>query len=173
MFAGRISADRPSSRKGFTLIEVLIAITIMLLVTGGGIAAFVNFNDRQSVQGAARQLQTILRSAQVKARVGEKPGAGCDKLTGYRVQTAANTNQVILSAVCVSNAGAPQMVTHTTSQLQNNVVAEGTYAITFANLYGGVTGATTIVLQKSSVSAYRYSFVVTPGGEISDGAFIP
>lgn len=161
-----------SPRSGFTLIEVLVAITIMMLMTGGGIAAFITFNDRQSVQGAARQLQTILRTAQVKARVGEKP-AGCTKLTGYRVQTTANTNQVVLSAVCVSGAGAPQVITHTVSQLQNGSVAEDTSAITFANLYGGVTGATTIILKKSNVATYRYSFSVTEGGEISDGDFLP
>lgn len=153
--------------RGFTLIEVLVTLSIAMLLTGGGIAAFIRFNDRQSVQTAARQLQTVLRSAQVKARAGETP-SGCDRLTGYRVQTTASNSQVVLSAVCTNG-----VITHTVSNLPNNVISEGSYAITFANLYGGVTGTTTVTLRTAGAAVNRYSFLVTAGGEISDGAFVP
>lgn len=151
---------------GFTLIELMVAVGIMLLLTGGGIATFIRFNDRQAVQGAANQLQTIFRSAQVKARAGEKPAA-CDRLTGYRVQTTANTSQVVLSAVCNNGVFA-----HSTINLQNSVVAEGSYTMTFANLYGGVTGASTVIIRSSGANLLRYSFTITNSGEVSEGAFL-
>lgn len=154
------------SSRGFTLIELLVAVSIVLLLTGGGIAAFIRFNERQSVQAAALQMQTIIRAAQVKGRAGEQPEA-CGRLMGYRVQTTAGSGQVILSVVCDDGT-----FIHTTYQLANNVVTEGSYNMFFRNLYGGASGGTNVVVTLPSNPLLRYSFSVSDAGEIGAGQFL-
>jgi type II secretory pathway pseudopilin PulG len=156
-------------RAGFTLIELLVVITIIMFLTGGGIASFLTFNDRQTVQNGAKLVQTYMRQAQGKARAGEKPPAcAAAKLTGYRVQLTANSSQVILSAVCTNGVH-----THTSYTLPGGVISENNHTITFANLYGGVinAGTVTIMSNPANVTDYSYSFEVTPGGEIDIGGF--
>lgn len=151
--------------KGFTLIELLVVITIGIMIMGGGIAAYITFNDRQNLQNGAKLLQTYLRSAQTKARAGEKPAA-CDRLTGYRVvlTNPAGTGSVALSAVCANGVYA-----HSTYALPAGVSVSGVpKTITFANLYGGVTGAGPVVL---NANGHTVTFSVTDGGEISTGVY--
>lgn len=151
---------------GFTMIELLVVITIIMLLTGGGIAAYITFNDRQNLQNSAKLVQSYIRSAQTKARAGEKP-VGCDRLNGYRIVLTAASSNVVLSAVCANGN-----YVRSTYTLPGNVTSESTQTMNFANLYGGVGGAGTIVLRTNNTTLYRYSFKVTDGGEVSAGGFL-
>src|SRR5688572_9714056 len=106
-------------KTGFTLIELLISITIMLFLVGGGIAAFINFNDRQVLIGAGQELKTYLRAAQIKARNGDKPQQGCDKLSGYVVVMVTGLDHVSTRALC-ENAGVRSDVLVSTYALGNS-----------------------------------------------------
>lgn len=83
--------------EGFTLLELLIVSVIMLIVTGGSIAALATFQDRQRALVAAKSVQQMMWSGQTKARVRESP-SGCNPLNGYRV--LVSTSNVQLHAVC-------------------------------------------------------------------------
>lgn len=77
-----------STNPGFTLIELLIVISIMVLLVGGGIAAFVTFQRNQTILSIAKDAQQYLQTAQVKARVKETPTTcttAASRLQGYRV----------------------------------------------------------------------------------------
>lgn len=148
---------------GFTLIEMMVVVGIIMMTTGGGIAAFIRFNDRQNLSSGSKALQTYLRGAQIKARSGDIP-PGCDRLQGYRARLITGGGSVTLSAVCTNG-----VVLTDTYALPTGVVSENNHSIDFANLYGGVTGGGTVVLQANLL---RYSFDVNDGGDISQGNFL-
>lgn len=58
---------------GFTLVELLVSISVVAILSGIGLAAFSSFNRRQIVASATRQLLSDLRLAQSKADSNEKP----------------------------------------------------------------------------------------------------
>lgn len=86
---------------GFTLIELLVSISVVAIISGIGLAAFVQFNRRQIVSSATRLLLDDLRLAQGRATSGEKP-EGCDgDLLGYQLDLYEDHYE--LKAVCSGN----------------------------------------------------------------------
>jgi prepilin-type N-terminal cleavage/methylation domain-containing protein len=65
-------------KNGFTFIELIIATAILLSLVGFGTASYVNFNERQVLEQAARDLKNNLRVAQQNAITGVKDNALCD-----------------------------------------------------------------------------------------------
>lgn len=57
---------------GFTLIETLVVVAIMIILIGVGVASYNNFNQNQILSQAASTLVTNLRDAQNRALSGEK-----------------------------------------------------------------------------------------------------
>ena len=152
-----------TSNQGYTLIEILVTVTIMLLLVGGGIVSYVRFNDRQTMIGTARELQGLLRAAQTKARVGDRP-EGCDHLRAYVLRLAAQSSTVNLIADCDNSE-----IIKETIELDSNITAQSAVDIQFQALHGGVITPQTITLQ--SAGGMGYEFLVSKGGEISEGAF--
>ncbi len=151
---------------GFTLIELMIVTGILLLVAGGGIASLVNFNEKQRVLSAGKELQHYLRTAQTLVRVGEIP-VGCGTLNGYKVVSsgAAFAKEIKIMAVCSSgDIEKSSFLLSDTTTLSNDI------EVTFLGLHGGVIGATTV--EVVGTSNRTYSFEVTQGGEITQGEFL-
>jgi prepilin-type N-terminal cleavage/methylation domain-containing protein len=146
-------------QRGFTLIEMLVSITVMILLVGGGIASYITFNDRQTLATSGRKLETLLRAAQKKARVGDKPAA-CNTLNSYEVAVAAQSNVITLSAICANGPHEPR-----TETLNPQITATQTRQIRFQVLHGGVTNAGTISLTNG---VDTYEIAVSQGGEITD-----
>ena len=69
---------------GLTLIELLVSSAIIALVAGSGLAAYIDFNNRQILNTAADELKNNLRQARGFAMAGRKI-AGCNgDLVGYQ-----------------------------------------------------------------------------------------
>lgn len=66
----------------YTLIELLLAMTIISIVFTIGIASFRDFSRRQALTGILKTVVADLRSAQQFALTGRKP-TGCVTLSGY------------------------------------------------------------------------------------------
>jgi len=151
---------------GFTLIELVVVSGILILIAGGGIASFINFNEKQRVLNGGKELQSYLRMAQTLIRVGEVPD-GCGTLNGYKVMSsgAAFSKEIKILAVC-SNGDIEKssFLLPTTTTLSSDI------DITFLGLHGGVIGATTVEI--IGASNRTYSFDVTQGGEITQGGFL-
>ena len=64
--------------KGFTLVELIVAICIAMIVTGLILVNYNTYNDKQRVKQAAYTLKNDLRYIETKASSGEKPQSGCD-----------------------------------------------------------------------------------------------
>lgn len=81
----------PNSSSGFTLLELMIASTIIIAVTGGILVNYNSFTDRQRLKQSALNLKNNLRLAQSKAIAGQKPpGVACTTLVGFRLTFQAS-----------------------------------------------------------------------------------
>jgi len=65
-------------RVGYTLIEVLVVVFIILLLTGGSLAAFGTFSKSSTLKQSGLNLKNTLREAQSKAFTGEKDCTRCN-----------------------------------------------------------------------------------------------
>ncbi|MBX4205779.1 type II secretion system GspH family protein [Candidatus Microgenomates bacterium] len=59
--------------KAYTLIEILVTITIIGLVFLAGYAGFQDFNRRQAIASVSRLIRSDLKLAQEQALAGKKP----------------------------------------------------------------------------------------------------
>ncbi len=86
---------------GYTLIEILVGITIIALLFSLGYANYRDYARRQALIGAARKLKTDLRLAQEFALSGKKP-SDCSVLDGYRfkIDTSPEAETYDIVAVC-------------------------------------------------------------------------
>jgi prepilin-type N-terminal cleavage/methylation domain-containing protein len=64
--------------KGFTFVEIVVALAILLGLVGVGTASYVNFNERTILEDAAQDLKSTLRVAQENAIAGVKDNVLCD-----------------------------------------------------------------------------------------------
>ena len=140
----------------------MVTTTIMLLMVGGGVAAYFNFNDRQTLVSAAKGLQTFIRSAQKKARVGDTPSS-CDQLQGYSVSMSVGEHQALMKANCTNGD-----ILVDTLQMDQKVSVQDDFALRFKVLHGGaefITGSDITLV----TSSRQYQFDITAGGSIEDG----
>ena len=173
---------------GFTLIELLVVVGIIVLLVGGGVAAYNNFNQNQILAQATATLRTNLRDAQNRALSGEKvcgPSAcggtnstcgdeaayhptnnptGEKQLDGWQVNFSA-PRTYRLSGVCGSTIF---------SEVSFNLLTDLEFfflpspnPILFKSLTHGtnVSGSTAITL-KHTGSGKTQSITVTASGEI-------
>lgn len=73
--------------RGFTLVEILVAIGIMSLIIGIGGISYRDFSNRQQVSSATREIRSALRLAQTRAFSGEKPAGCTGTLLSYSFRT--------------------------------------------------------------------------------------
>jgi len=90
--------------KGFTLIELVITTTIILLLSGSSLAAFLNYRDRRVINDDAALVANRLRSVEVKATAVEVP-AGCAGKTvnNYTVSYTSNTGTLTVAVNCTGS----------------------------------------------------------------------
>jgi len=134
-----------------------------MLLVGGGIASFISFNEKQQLLGAARELQTYLRSAQTRARTGTKDDS-CEALESYQVAAGNGANSFAVSQICDGGS----VINTQSHDLPSSVTFSDDFNLRFRVLAGATDGAQIIALQ---AFAYRYEFAVTLGGEIQEGDF--
>lgn len=154
---------------GFTLIEMIVAVAIIVIVTGFSIASFIRFNDRQQVQTAARELQLQLRAAQTKARVRETP-TGCSTLERFRVSRSGSV--LTTSAVCI-NGGSTQVVPVNTWTIPSGItITPATFSVEYKTLHGGATTTPDSPLVLRVAGYDSYEFEISRGGDIGTGGFV-
>jgi len=90
--------------RGFTLIEISVAVSILAVVTTMGIAAFVSYSRNQALQTSAYELSTTLNLAKSRAFSQVKPEQCLNQsLDGYRVLISALTGTYELDVICSGN----------------------------------------------------------------------
>jgi prepilin-type N-terminal cleavage/methylation domain-containing protein len=148
--------------KGFTLIEVVVSISIALLVTGLIIANYNTYNDIQTLKQAALTFKNDIRFVESKASSGEKPNVGCTQIVGWVITFTQNSYSYQLQCVdglvgSVSQIILPTGVTFSPipSSFSIFALAQGT----------SLSDVTTISL---AGSGKHYGITLGTSGEISD-----
>jgi prepilin-type N-terminal cleavage/methylation domain-containing protein len=108
-------------RKGYTLIEVLVSLTVIGLLFGFGFASFRDFSRRQAVIAAGRTVVGDLRLAQQKALSGEKPSGCTGNLQTYDFERV-NESGYKITAVCSGS-----LIT-----VKNQILPSGTFISSFS-----------------------------------------
>ncbi len=157
---------------GYTLIEILIAITIMTLLFLTGLASYREFSRRQELVSAVRQVQADIRQAQENAIASKKP-AGCsdlNALNGYHF-VVIPPNSYEIRWICGGSPGVEKTVTLPTgitiSVLSPNLNPPN--SILFKTLGQGTNipadGTTSFTLTQANYGKTA-TITVTAGGEI-------
>jgi prepilin-type N-terminal cleavage/methylation domain-containing protein len=150
----------------YTLIEVLIALTVIGILFGFGYVNYRDFSRRQALSGIVKQIQGDLRLAQQMALSGQKPtDLSCVTLDGITFGITPPQTYSI-RAQC---DGAPGYIFKEIALPGGVTIAGGTTnPIIFKVLGQGTnlpSGGVTITLLQVGTSTPAYVYV-TEGGEI-------
>lgn len=170
--------------KGFTLIELVIVTSIIMLLTGGAVSNYQGFNDKQKVTQALSDLTSNLRLTQTKAINGVKPNltdpfcqdplnnCTCTSLVGYTV-TFTGSNYSI-QALC-NNTGSDIPVGPITSvKLSDGVTFPTLPSPNPIILYGLTRGASTSqTITLSGIFGTSESFTIASNGLVTYGTPTP
>jgi prepilin-type N-terminal cleavage/methylation domain-containing protein len=150
-------------KSGYTLIEILVAMTIIGLLFSFGYANFRDFSRRQVVKDTAKEIQGDLRLAQGNAMTGQKP-EGCNATLDSYSFNVKSSSRYTIEANCaatppiVKDVNLPSGVTISPlpALLKFKVLSQGT------NLG---TANWTLTLTQAGTN-YTATVTVTEGGEI-------
>lgn len=79
------------SNRSFTLIEILVTVTIILLFSGLSIPRYNTYTQQLKLKSEAEQITDVIELAKKKAIASELYDLNCSDFTGYRV-TLNNTS---------------------------------------------------------------------------------
>lgn len=148
-------------KTGFTLIELMITITIIGILVGFGISAYGKARDRQIGQAAGEKIVSILQENQTIASIGKKD---CnDKYLGQQViLTPPNTLQT--RSICEGGVmGSP------TSTPIDGITSLTSATIIFNPLSRGINlGAPTLNIDFVGASGLTYRIFLTSSGTIEN-----
>lgn len=162
-------------KRGFTLIELMITITVMVILVGGSLAGFITFRENQQVLTSLKEVQQMARDAQTKARVRETPSscnADGNRLQGYRLRFNSATS-VAVHPLCgsdaqIANPGTLSELSAIQTKTLSDVTLSGypTY-IDFYTLHRGLSTTSTYTIKTSGFGS-DYCFDIESSGAISD-----
>jgi type II secretory pathway pseudopilin PulG len=140
------------------MIELLVAMTILLLLSAAIIARFQTFDNKQVVKQAAATLKTNLRKAQNASVSGKKPASGCSQFLGFAVTFTAN--DYTIGASCTEGlAGTLDVITLPVGVTFQPIPA----TVLFRSLSGTVAASTPLVLTGKNTSV---TTMVDPSGRV-------
>lgn len=151
------------SQAGFSLIELLVVVTIILTLTGLGLAGYNNFNQRQILRQAAEGVKNSLRDAQNRALTGEK-GSICTGILDYwrfSINATTRTSYYITGRCAGSDFGQKNF------NLPPNLTFRAAVNIDFKPLAQGTkSNATVTITIDQSTTGNSINITVSPSGEI-------
>jgi prepilin-type N-terminal cleavage/methylation domain-containing protein len=158
-------SGRASLQEGFSLIELIVAISVSLFVTGIIIVNYNTYNTTQSLRQTALTLKNDLRFLESKAANGEKPGALCPTLTGWTVSFSGSSYSY------QANCGGAPTGDATVVQLPNPLLFSplpSPSTVTFKVLTRGTDLTTPLTVTLRSPER-QYTVEISPSGDINDG----
>lgn len=156
-----------NSFKGYTLIELLVGITIVSVIFGVGLAGYRDFSRRQALTGVTKQIKADLRVIQQLAITGQKPdGVSCETLNSYTfLRTSSSTYDLV--ANCVSGAGVASSPVYKSVDLGTDITFTSTNpSFLFKVLGQGTNLVADNTITITHVSGTQSTIVIGVGGDI-------
>lgn len=155
--------------RGFTIIEILVGLTIIGMLFGFGYVSFRDFARRQSIAGVAKTLQGDIRLTQTNALSGIKPdNATCDlpnRLEDWRVRFISATEYRV-NYVC-SGTAVNYKVVNMPSGITMSTPAVNPIIFKVLGQGNNIPAATTVtVTLTQSGTGNTQTVTITPGGEV-------
>ena len=147
--------------KGYTLVEILVVVSIIGLLFSFGFVNFREYSRRQQLKNAATALSGNLRMAQEKALSGEVP-AGCVGLKSYGVKINATDYRILARCASDIQIGRVNLVAVTAAAVPQSTVS-------FKVLGSGTdipVGSQMVITLTQTETGQTTTVTVTPGGEI-------
>ncbi|MDO8451444.1 MAG: prepilin-type N-terminal cleavage/methylation domain-containing protein [bacterium] len=161
--------SKVDTKRGFSLIELLIAVSIILVLTTAAVASYNTFHDRQRLREAGLTLKANLRSAQNRAQSGEKPTAGCTTLDGYKVTFTAVNYTIQADCIGFGFGSPPAMIITLPSGITFSPVPSD---LVFKILGQGASLSAPVTLSLILTGfSTTYQISVSPSGDINDLGF--
>jgi prepilin-type N-terminal cleavage/methylation domain-containing protein len=146
-----------SSTKGFTLIELIIVIAILVTLTGFVTANYVQYSEERKLEDAMVNLKSILSLARSKAAAGDIGSYACGNFQGYQVSYDSGTNAYTTYICCGATPGATNCSTKFTTAtypLKTNVtIRSAPFTVVFLPFARGTYGNTEVGIE------FRNSFI--------------
>ena len=172
---------QPSLTKhGFTLVEILVSLTIIGLFVGLALPAFLRFDDRQKIREAKNELEAVFDFAVSQAVNGQL--GNCDVLEGYDIW-AHSATEIKISEVCRDPAAHDRNTENVYFTLPHEVEIDSVgvnnhsdFDFRIDSVTGRVTNnqacsiPCTVVLTKDSAT---YTFEIFATGSIGEGELGP
>lgn len=96
----------PIYNLSFTLIEILITISIILLFFGLSLSSYNQLSQEQKLKEEGQKLANILGLAKQKSFAADKSNQNCNDFSGYQIYFI-NQNQCALRLCCNSSCSLP------------------------------------------------------------------
>lgn len=154
------------------MVELMVVVGIIMLVGGGVVANYNNYNENQKVRQTALTLKNNLRFAQTKASQGNKPSSGCGVLTSYEVTLLSSSYELV--PVCSTAGARVEIATERqTFSLPAGVTITTLTAFEFKVLTKGVnvSNVTPLTITLQGTGSSVYSMQLTSNGDIKDCGF--
>jgi prepilin-type N-terminal cleavage/methylation domain-containing protein len=90
-----VKSEKLKVNDGYTLIEILVSLTIIGLIFSFGYVSFRDFSRRQVVAGVAKTIQGDLRLTQSNAMTGQKPSGCATTLDTFSFRVVSSTSYTI------------------------------------------------------------------------------
>ncbi|EKD80482.1 MAG: hypothetical protein ACD_40C00076G0002 [uncultured bacterium] len=148
-------------KHGYTLIELIIVVSIISILVSFGISAYGKARDRQIGQAAGEKIVSILQESQTIASVGKEDCTG--KYTGQQVILSTSPPTIKTRSTCTGGQGA-----QTTTSI-DGITSLTSTTILFNPLTGGINlGASTLNIDFVSTSGITYRIFLTSSGTIEN-----
>ena len=147
---------------GYTLIELLITVTITTILITIGVTAYGRAAEIQAIKSDSEAILGLLTSAQKAATSGK---ADCVNLYGQylgeTLATSSNSQTITITSTCKNGSGAVE--TYTLSRFS----AVASNSILFRPLNQGIdTGASSSLNLDFTINSDTYRFLVEQSGTI-------
>lgn len=153
--------------KGYTIIELLVGISIVMIVFGIGFSGYRDFSRRQALTGVSKQLKADIRLIQQLALTGQKPeGVSCETLNSYTFsRTSASTYSLI--ANCVNALGTPSSPVFKSVDFGSDITFTSTNSTFAFKVLGQGTDLTASnIITLTHASGNQISLNVGVGGDV-------
>lgn len=154
--------------EGFTLIEMIVAVTLMMVLLGLTISGYTSYNSKQNIKQAALTLKSNLRTARTNAMSGKKPLECTEEgetLAGYEVSFTVSSYTI--TPQCSSTDPVTEGVVHV--QLPPGIVfSEVPSPFMYSPLTQGFSGTLPLTIELTDDTNSVTLVIDSTTGDVSD-----